>query len=106
MMTITYCLPLLEQQPLTNQYLGQVERVLRSIANQSVPFWHCHMVVRVDLVQAVSALVAKLVEVNRAESSSLKAKLKSLAAFGNPVTKGEPPLRWKIWGHVLLYIRL
>lgn len=89
-MTITYCLPLLEQKPLTDQYLGQVERVLRSIANQSVPFWHCHMVVRVDLVQAVSALVAKLVEVNRAESSSLKAKLKSLAAFGDPVTKGEP----------------
>lgn len=91
MMTITYCLPLLEQKLLTDQYLGQVERVLRSIANQSVPFWHCHMVVRVDLMQAVSALVAKLVEVNRAESSSLKAKLKSLAAFGDPVTKGEPP---------------
>ena len=97
-MTITYCLPLLEQQPLTNQYLGQVERVLRSIANQSVPFWHCHMVVRVDLVQAVSALVAKLVEVNRAESSSLKAKLKSLAAFGNPVTKGEPPAQMEDLG--------
>jgi len=90
-MTFTYCLPLLEQQLLTDRYLARVERVLRSIANQSVPFWHCHLVVRVDLVQAVSALVAKLVEESRAESSSLKAKLKSLAALGDPVTKGESP---------------
>jgi len=89
-MTITYCLPLLEQQLLTDRYLARVERVLRSITNQSVPFWHCHLVVRVDLVQAVSALVVKLVEESRAESSSLKAKLKSLAALGDPVTKGEP----------------
>jgi GT2 family glycosyltransferase len=90
MITITYCLPLLEQQLLTDRYLARVERVLRSITNQSVPFWHCHLVVRVDLVQAVSALVVKLVEESRAESSSLKAKLKSLAALGAPVTKGEP----------------
>jgi GT2 family glycosyltransferase len=89
MTTITYCLPLLEQQLPTERYLTRVERVLRSIAKQSVPFWRCHLVVRSDLVQAVATLVAKLVSESRAESSSLQTKLKSLAAFGDSVSQDE-----------------
>ena len=85
MTTITYCLPLLEQQLPTDRYLERVERVLRSIVKQSVPYWCCNIVVRADLTQTVASLVAKLVEESRAEAGSLKAKLKSLAAFGNPV---------------------
>ena len=85
MTTITYCLPLLEQQLPTDRYLERVERVLRSIAKQSVPYWFCHIVVRADLTQAVASLVAKLAAESRAEAGSLKAKLKSFAAFGDPV---------------------
>ncbi len=89
MTTITYCLPLLEQQLPTEGYLARVERVLRSIAKQSVPFWSCHLVVRSDLTQAAASLVAKLVSEIRAESSSLQAKLKSLAAFGDVAPHDE-----------------
>jgi GT2 family glycosyltransferase len=85
MTTIAYCLPLLEQQQPTDRYLARVERVLRSIAKQSVPYWCCHIVVRADLTQEVAWLVAKLVEESRAEAGSLKAKLKYFAAFGDPV---------------------
>ena len=85
MTTITYCLPLLEQQLPTDRYLERVERVLRSIAKQSVPYWCCHIVVRADLMQAVASLVAKLAAESRAEAGSLKAKLKSFAVFGDPV---------------------
>jgi GT2 family glycosyltransferase len=89
MTTITYCLPLLEQQLPTDRYLARVERVLRSIAKQSVPYWCCQIVVRADLTQAIASLVAKLDEESRAEADSLKAKLKSLAAFGAPVQHDE-----------------
>lgn len=60
MSTVTYCLPLLEQSVPTEQYVAQVERVLLSLVNQSVPYWQCHIVVRVDLTQVVSALVKSL----------------------------------------------
>jgi GT2 family glycosyltransferase len=89
MTTITYCLPLIEQQLPTDRYLARVERVLRSIAKQSVPYWCCHIVVRTDLTQAVASLVAKLAAESRAEAGSLKARLKSLAAFGDPVQHDE-----------------
>jgi len=89
MTTITYCLPLLEQQLPTDRYLARLERVLLSIANQSVPYWHCHLVVRSDLAQAVAALVAKLVAESRAGSRSLKSKLKSLVAFGDLAAQGD-----------------
>jgi GT2 family glycosyltransferase len=89
MTIITYCLPLLEQQLPTDRYLERVERVLRSIAKQSVPYWCCHIVVRADLTPAVASLVAKLAEESRAEAGSLKAKLRSLAAFGDPVQHDE-----------------
>jgi len=89
MSTITYCLPLLEQQLPTDRYLERVERVLRSIAKQSVPYWCCHIVVRSDLTQAVASLVTKLVKESRAEAGSLKAKLKSFAAFGDSVQHDE-----------------
>ena len=89
MTTITYCLPLLEQQLPTDRYLERIERVLRSIAKQSVPYWCCHLVVRTDLTQAVASLVAKLAEESRAEAGSLKAKLKSFAAFGESVQHDE-----------------
>ncbi len=85
MTTITYCLPLLEQQLPTDRYLERVERVLRSIVKQSVPYWCCHIAVRTDLTQAVASLVAKLAAESRAEAGSLKAKLKSLAAVSDPV---------------------
>ena len=85
MTTIAYCLPLLEQQQPTDRYLARVERVLRSIAKQSVPYWCCHIVVRADLTQAVASLIAKLVEESRAEAGSLKAKLRSFSAFSDPI---------------------
>ena len=85
MTTITYCLPLLEQQLPAEGYLARVERVLRSIVKQSVPYWCCHIAVRTDLTQAVASLVAKLAAESRAEAGSLKAKLKSLAAVSDPV---------------------
>jgi GT2 family glycosyltransferase len=83
MTNITYCLPLLEQQLPTDPYLARVERVLLSVVKQSVPYWCCHLVVRSDLAQAVTVLVDKVVAESRAEASSLKAKLKSFAAFGD-----------------------
>ena len=89
MTTITYCLPLLEQQLPTDRYLERVERVLRSVAKQSVPYWCCHIVVRADLTQAVASLVTKLAEESRAEAGSLKAKLKSFAAFADSVQHDE-----------------
>jgi O-antigen biosynthesis protein len=89
MTTITYCLPLLEQQLSTDRYLARVERVLQSIAKQSVPYWCCHLVVRPDLAQAVTALVDKVVAESRAEASSLKAKLKSFEAFGDSLQQTD-----------------
>ena len=94
MTTITYCLPLLEQQLSADGYLARVERVLLSVAKQSVPYWCCHLVVRPDLAQAVTTLVDKVVAESRAEANSLKAKLKSFAAFGDslPQTDHGSPL--------------
>jgi len=60
MTTVTYCLPLLEQPMPTAQFLAQVERVLLSLVNQSVPYWQCQLVVRADMAPAVSALVKTL----------------------------------------------
>ncbi len=98
MTTITYCLPLLEQQLPTDRYLARVERVLQSIAKQSVPYWCCHLVVRPDLAQAVTSLVDKVVAESRADARSLKAKLKSFAAFGDSRQQADPSLQVEYLG--------